>query len=169
MHHYGLIQDDEKIISKWGISEHENGKELWVQAVGQSKELFLIDVIREPNETTWKEASINGVSPKGKENFVFMYQKNGGVTYASSERIGWQDNNKQATTRIGWQDFDCDGQFDLRTDFRKKLTEFYVNDRWVKVHYKNKQATTDEGLVYKFDSNDSEWKAVKSNNVNSKP
>ncbi len=155
MHHYGFIRDSEKIISEWRISEQENGKVLFVQPVSLANGCFLIDVTREPNDKTWKEVSVTRVSPKEKKDFVFLYKKDDAVTYGSSNRMFWRD-------------FNCDGQFDLRTDTQKKLTEIYVEDQWIKVHYDNKQAKTDEGLIYKFDVSAGEWKTVKSNGVNEK-
>ena len=86
--------------------------------------------------------------PCEEKRFCFFYEDNG-ITYGSSNRMVWRD-------------FNCDSQFDLRTDIQKRLTEIYVNEQWVKVHYDNKQAKTDEGITYEFDGDAGEWKIVES-------
>lgn len=152
MHHYGLIRDSAKIISEWRITANEEGKIQLVQPDGY----FLIKVAREPNDKTWKEVSMTRVFPKENKGFGFFY-KNNAVAYITGERMLWRD-------------FNCDGQFDLKTDFQKKQTEIYLKDQWIKVHYdgNSEQAKTNEGIIYRFDANAGEWKVLEPKDINEK-
>jgi len=145
MQYYGIISDSYQTILDWGISEEENGKMLFVHPFDET---FLFNVKKDPNSKTWEELSVSRFGPKKKEDFVFIY-KDDGVIYG-------------AANKLFWRDFNCDGQFDLRRVLQEKLTDIYMGDQWVKVHYDNdnKQAKTEEGMIYSFNTSSGKWEAI---------
>jgi hypothetical protein len=141
----------QKMVDKWHIQE-SNEALLLINVPVEPNRYIAVGIERDPNTGWLKEVGIT----KGK-NFIpedstaiFIYRAKGKygtpMAYYGSPEQG-----------IVWRDLNCDGCFDQRIDYKKKLMEIDVNDQWIKGLMRDKAVITDEGL-FVFDLNVGGWK-----------